>query len=167
MVEYVCGNIFDSRAQTLVNTVNCKGVMGKGLALEFKKRYPDMYDDYVKRCRAGEVNIGKPYLYRAKDRWILNFPTKDHWRRRSTLAYIEQGLRYFVAHYQEMGILSVAFPRLGTENGGLDWEQVQPIMERYLGNLEIDVEVYEYKPERRPKTSTAGEKAEQYRLPGF
>ena len=75
------GDLFESGAQTLVNTVNCVGVMGKGIALEFKKRFPDMFEDYVARCKQSEVSLGQPYLYKSLALpWILNFPTKDHWR---------------------------------------------------------------------------------------
>lgn len=79
------GDLFGSEAQTLVNAVNCVGVMGKGIALEFKRRFPSMYDDYAQRCRRGEVRPGRPHLHRGSDRWILNFPTKDDWRRPSRL----------------------------------------------------------------------------------
>jgi O-acetyl-ADP-ribose deacetylase (regulator of RNase III) len=81
MVVTMVGDLFRSEAQTWVNTVNTVGIMGKGVALEFKKRFPDMYDDYVERCRRGEVRLGKPYLFkRSTTPWVLNFPTKDHWR---------------------------------------------------------------------------------------
>jgi O-acetyl-ADP-ribose deacetylase (regulator of RNase III) len=108
------GDIFKSRAQTLVNTVNCVGVMGKGIALGFRKRFPQMHDDYVQRCDRGEVRLGQPYLYKqAEGPWILNFPTKDHWRSVSRLADIETGLRYLEGHYREWGIESLAVPPLG------------------------------------------------------
>ena len=118
--------------------------MGKGLALQFRLRYPDMFADYVARCRAGRVRVGQPYLYRdgPEQPWILNFPTKDDWRQRSRLEYLRKGLEYFSAHYREMGIVSIAFPQLGCQNGGLDWRQVRPLMERYLKPLDIDVVIY-------------------------
>jgi competence ComEA-like helix-hairpin-helix protein len=143
VVRYVKGDIFTSNAQTLVNTVNCRGVMGKGLALQFKLRYPAMFRDYVASCRAGKVRIGKLHLYRAGERLILNFPTKDDWRQPSKLEYIEKGLKYFVDTYRKLGIKSVAFPQLGCQNGGLDWEKdVRPLMRKYLDPLDIDVEIY-------------------------
>ena len=142
MVRQVVGDIFDSNAQTLVNTVNCRGVMGKGLALQFKLRFPEMFADYSTRCKAHQVRVGEPYLYRNGDTWILNFPTKDDWRRPSRLDYVERGLRYFAEHYREWGIQSIAFPQLGCQNGGLNWEHVGPLMHRYLDRLNIDVEIY-------------------------
>lgn len=99
-IRTLVGNIFDSKAQTLVNTVNTVGVMGKGIALEFKRRFPDMYEDYLRACEKGEVRLGKPYLYkRATVPWILNFPTKGHWRSVSRLSDIVRGLDYLRTHY--------------------------------------------------------------------
>src|SRR4051794_5070539 len=112
-VKFVQGNLLNSRAQTLVNTVNCVGIMGKGIALAFKRRYPAMFTDYVKRCDAGVVKLGEPYLYRADDHLIVNFPTKDHWRSVSRLDDIETGLRYLKEHLHEWGITSLAVPPLG------------------------------------------------------
>ena len=173
MVEDVLvGDPFDSQAQTLVNTVNCVGVMGKGIALEFKKRFPEMYKDYVARCKKGQVQLGQPYLWpetprlqspgqlslpglepsgtdRASNgsisvdqRWILNFPTKDHWRSKSRLIDIKAGLAYLEQHYQEQGITSLAVPALGCGNGGLPWRSVGPILYRHLNRLDIPVELY-------------------------
>src|SRR6267142_4162345 len=100
MVHIRVGNLFMSKAQTLVNTVNCVGVMGKGVALEFKKRFPDMFNDYAERCAAHRVRLGEPYLFRPQlPQWILNFPTKDHWRSVSRLSDIEQGLEFLEARY--------------------------------------------------------------------
>lgn len=143
MTTVKIGNLFESSAQTLVNTVNCVGVMGKGIALEFKKRYPAMFQDYVKRCDAGLVQLGQPYHF--SDLFgtsIINFPTKKHWRSASRLQDIERGLDYFVAHYQEWGIQSVAFPPLGCGNGGLEWADVGPLMVSRLHQLPIPVEIY-------------------------
>lgn len=140
------GNLFDfaTVVQTLVNTVNTRGVMGKGLALEFRQRYPTMYEDYRQRCRGGQVRVGEPYLYTAQHPWVLNFPTKDDWRHPSRLEWIEEGLRYFVAHYAQWGITSIAFPQLGAQLGGLRWEDVKPLMQRYLDPLPIRVLIVEY-----------------------
>src|SRR5438067_13930817 len=94
-VKVVIGDLFESDAQTLVNTVNTVGVMGKGIALGFKQRYPEMYEDYVSRCNAGEVALGRPYLYRRPEPpWVINFPTKDHWRSVARLDAIIEGLDY-------------------------------------------------------------------------
>ncbi|MGH3430647.1 MAG: type II toxin-antitoxin system antitoxin DNA ADP-ribosyl glycohydrolase DarG [Mycobacteriales bacterium] len=137
------GDIFKSDAQTLVNTVNCVGVMGKGIALGFRKRFLDMHDDYVRRCERGEVKLGQPYLYkRPKHPWILNFPTKDHWRSMSRLADIEAGLEYLKAHYLEWGIESLAVPPLGSGLGGLEWQVVGPTLYSHLERLDIPVELY-------------------------
>jgi len=143
MVETKVGDLFESEAQTLVNTVNSVGVMGKGIALEFKKRFPAMYEDYLRRCEAGEVKLGRPYLYkRPTSPWILNFPTKDHWRSVARLADIVAGLRYLVRHYREWGIESLAVPPLGCGFGGLEWRVVGPTLYRHLKLLEIPVELY-------------------------
>jgi O-acetyl-ADP-ribose deacetylase (regulator of RNase III)/uncharacterized protein YwgA len=137
------GDIFKSNAQTLVNTVNCVGVMGKGIALGFRKRFLDMHDDYARRCERGEVRLGEPYLYkRSQPPWILNFPTKDHWRSMSRLSDIEAGLEYLEAHYEEWGIVSLAVPPLGSGHGGLEWQVVGPTLYRHLERLDIPVELY-------------------------
>ena len=142
-MKILIGNMFESNAKTLVNTVNCVGVMGKGVALEFKKRYPDMYKDYTVRCKAHHVRPGEPYLYRSfSENSVLNFPTKDHWRSSSKLSYITDGLSWFVDNYDRLGITSIAFPPLGCGNGGLTWEIVGPIMYHYLNPLPIDIEIY-------------------------
>lgn len=137
------GDIFKSDAQTLVNTVNCVGVMGKGIALGFRKRFPEMHDDYVRRCEQGKVKLGRPYLYRRPEgAWVLNFPTKDHWRSMSRLADIEAGLEYLVDHYEAWGIESLAVPPLGSGHGGLEWQVVGPTLYRHLTRLNIPVELY-------------------------
>ena len=143
MIRPCVGNIFASQMQTLVNTVNCVGVMGKGLALEFKKRFPDVYKDYVVRCREKQVHLGEPYLYRRLlPPWILNFPTKDHWRSVSRLSDIIDGLEYLERHYREWGITSLAVPTLGCNNGQLEWRVVGPTLYRYLCRFDIPVELY-------------------------
>ena len=127
------GNMFESDVKTLVNTVNCVGVMGKGIAAEFKKKYPKMFDEYTAMCECGIVKPGLPYYYTdLTGASILNFPTKDHWRSPSRLSYIISGLKWFRENYQSLGITSIAFPPLGCGNGGLDWEMVGPIMYEYL-----------------------------------
>jgi O-acetyl-ADP-ribose deacetylase (regulator of RNase III) len=143
MLKVLTGNLFESKAGSLVNTVNCIGIMGKGVALEFKKRYPAMFEDYARRCGLGQVRLGEPYPYRdASGILIVNFPTKDHWRSPSRLADIEHGLDYFVQHHAEWDIRSVAFPALGCGNGGLDWQRVRPLMVAKLGRLKVDIEIY-------------------------
>ena len=136
------GDIFESQAETIVNAVNCVGVMGKGIALEFKKRYPQMFAEYARLCKNGAVKVGIPYLYRDPSGiLILNF-TKEHWRSPSKLSYITDGLDWFAANDQELGIHSIAFPALGCGNGGLTWETVAPIMYQKLHTLPIAIEIY-------------------------
>jgi O-acetyl-ADP-ribose deacetylase (regulator of RNase III) len=143
MLTAASGDLFTSRAQTLVNTVNCIGVMGKGIALEFKKRYPAMFEDYVARCRLKQVRLGEPYLFRdLGGTMILNFPTKDHWRSPSRLKDIDDGLEYFVKHAADWGVTSVAFPPLGCGNGGLAWADVEPLIHRRLCGLSMAIEIY-------------------------
>jgi len=140
MLDYTQTTVFNTNAQTLVNTVNCVGVMGAGLALEFKLRYPEMEKDYIYRCKKKEVKLGKPYLYREYETpWILNFPTKDHWRNPSKIESIQEGLEYFANNYKRGGITSIAFPKLGCSHGGLSWKEVSPLMEKYLSDLDLEV----------------------------
>jgi O-acetyl-ADP-ribose deacetylase (regulator of RNase III)/uncharacterized protein YwgA len=143
MFKALIGDLFQGKMQTLVNTVNCVGIMGKGIAQKFKERYPAMFEDYLKRCDKKEVRLGEPYpYYGAPGTIVVNFPTKNHWRSPSRLSDIEQGLDYFVARYKAWGITSIAFPPLGCGNGGLEWEEVGPLMFRKLNNLDIGIEVY-------------------------
>lgn len=143
MFKALIGDLFASQAQTLINTVNCVGVMGKGVAQEFKKRYPAMFKDYVSRCEDERVRIGEPYLYRdTTGVSILNFPTKRHWRSPSLMADIESGLDYLANHIETLGITSIAMPPLGCGNGGLSWSEVGPLIYRKLGHLPIDIELY-------------------------
>lgn len=161
MIEYIEGDIFDSPAQVIVNTVNTVGVMGKGLALAFKKRYPDMFESYKKVCEKNQLSIGKLMLYQEADHWILLFPTKENWRNPSKLEYIEKGLMKFVTTYAERHINSIAFPKLGCGNGELDWNLVRPLMEKYLKFLPIDVYIYigvnsDNLPEHKEQQKTLG-----------
>ncbi len=144
MIYYLCGDIFQSKAQVLVNSVNCCGVMGAGIALEFKKRFPQMYKAYRKACRQGNLDIGRPFLWKSETVWILNFPTKLHFVQPARLPYIEQGLCWIVENYKREGITSMAMPRLGTYLGGLKWEDVRALIEHHLGGLsDLEVTVYE------------------------
>lgn len=142
-IKALIGDMFATDMQTIVNTVNCVGIMGKGIAQIFKKQYPDMFEDYADRCARGEVRLGEPYHY--KDLTgvsIVNFPTKGHWRAATRLEDVEAGLDYFVKHFPAWGITSVAFPPLGCGNGGLEWATVGPIMYSKLKGLGIPVELY-------------------------
>src|SRR6056297_2344119 len=112
MINYYEGTVFNTSAKTIVNTVNCVGVMGAGIALEFKLRFPEMYKDYKEKCNKNLVCIGRPYIYSHNDNlWILNFPTKKHWKNKSNLVWIESGLKYFKNNYDNVEMESVAFPK--------------------------------------------------------
>ena len=150
-VNTLKGNLFTTECQTLVNTVNCQGVMGAGIALEFKLRMPEMFDQYVEKCRRREINIGESWLYKpppgsGDGRWVLNFPTKRHWRYPSKFEYLEVGLADFLNSYKNEGIESIAFPVLGASNGGLDEEESLSVMRSYLERCDIPVEIYQYDP---------------------
>ena len=142
-MKILVGDILKSKAQTLINTVNCVGIMGKGIALEFKKRFPEMFEDYVEKCERKEVKPGLPYLYRSLfPPQILNFPTKDHWKSVSRISDIELGLQHLLQHYKEWGITSLAVPPLGCGNGQLEWRAVGPLIYRYVKQMDIPVEMY-------------------------
>lgn len=147
-ITYITGNIFNSKCQTIVNTVNCVGVMGKGIALVHRLRYPKMYEEYKDYCKRKLIKIGVLWLYTREENapWILNFPTKLHWQYPSKIEWIERGLQKFVKTYQEKGILSIAFPLLGTHNGGLDINEVKKLMADYLDKLDIYIEIFDYEP---------------------
>lgn len=145
-ITFKTGNLLDSSCHALVNTVNCVGVMGKGVALAFKNKYPTMFLEYKKDCTLGQVKTGELLLYTVstdRDCVVVNFPTKDHWRNDSNIEYIHKGLKYFIDNYQKWGIRSIAFPKLGCNNGGLSWLKVKPIMVEYLSQVIIPVEIYE------------------------
>lgn len=150
MITYKQGDIFESDAQVLVNPVNTVGVMGKGLALEFKKRYPEMFRSYKELCSNKQLVVGNPHLWvGTSGSYIILFPTKKHWRQPSKELYIKGGLRV-IAQAIRTGTLcmfhpinSIAFPALGCGLGGLNFEtQVKPLMETYLSDLPINIEVY-------------------------
>ena len=143
MFKVLIGDLFESRAQTLVNAVNCVGVMGKGIAEQFKRRFPAMFEDYKRRCKRKEVRLGEPYLYRdSSGAQIVNFPTKGHWRSPSRLADVGLGLDYLAKHAAEWNVTSLALPALGCGNGQLEWCDVGPLIYRKLNKLPIDIELY-------------------------
>lgn len=146
-LQILKGNIFTSKCQTLVNTINCVGVMGAGIALEFRLRYPEMFDRYVELCDQKALDIGKLWIYKSTSKWILNFPTKKSWKSPSKLEYLEQGLQKFIGTYQEKRISSIAFPLLGARHGGIPQEISLEIMQRYLKNCSIPIEIYQYDPD--------------------
>jgi O-acetyl-ADP-ribose deacetylase (regulator of RNase III) len=144
MLIYRRTSIFESPAQTLVNTVNCVGVMGKGLAHAFREREPEMFKAYKQICKQKALMPGKLWLWRGRRSWVLNFPTKMHWRNPSNLAWIEEGLEKFISSYAEQGINEISFPRLGCGNGNLEWEEVRPVMEFYLSKVDIPVYIHDF-----------------------
>lgn len=140
-LQYVSGDIFTSSAQVLVNPVNCEGVMGKGLALEFKRRWPSMFVAYQEACRTGACTMGRPWVCWSTLPIIVCFPTKVSWWSPSELSSIDAGLSRLVRYIPRF-IYSLAFPKLGTGNGGLLWEEVQPVMDQYLSGLRQEVFIY-------------------------
>lgn len=142
MLYFVSGDIFRSPAQTIVNPVDLEGTMSGGLALEFKNRYPKMFEEYRHVCKSTNFKEGSLYISKGEDHRIMCFPVKRKWRNKPTLEYIEAGLKTFRSGYEKQGITSAAFPRLGCGPGGLCWEQVEPLMEKYLEDLPIDIYVY-------------------------
>ena len=117
MISYIKGNLFTSNAKILVNTVNTVGVMGKGIAADFKRIYPKMFEEYSFRCESKKLDIGNLFLYKTPNKWILNFPTKRHWKSPSKLEYIEEGLKKLVAQANELQLNDIAMPKLGCGNG--------------------------------------------------
>jgi O-acetyl-ADP-ribose deacetylase (regulator of RNase III) len=137
-----------SNIDAIVNTVNCVGVMGKGIALQFKQKWPDNFKAYASACKRGEVQVGRMFVYDSgglvKPNFIINFPTKQHWRGASQLAWIESGLQDLVQQVRERGISSIALPPLGCGNGGLDWDIVKPLIEQaFKGLPQVQVHVFE------------------------
>ncbi len=147
MIHYLTGNIFDSHAMALVNTVNLLGVMGKGIAFQFKEKYPNNYKVYKNACKDKTISIGKSLVTKEKttygEKFIINFPTKTDWRKPSEYIYIEQGLENLVDIINQYGIKSIAIPPLGSGNGGLNWPKVKSIIETKLSCLDIDIYIYE------------------------
>ncbi|WP_394151529.1 macro domain-containing protein [Vibrio maritimus] len=147
MLTHVTGNIFDSKRQTIVNAVNCVGVMGAGIALEYRFRYPEMYEKYQQFCEVQSLDIGKLWIYKADaNRWVLNFPTKKDWKHPTKEEYLHQGLTKFVDEYKSKNVESVAFPLLGADRGGLGQDKSVRILEQYLSDLDIPVDIYHYDP---------------------
>jgi O-acetyl-ADP-ribose deacetylase (regulator of RNase III) len=147
MIRYITGNLLDAPSDALVNTVNTVGVMGKGIALQFKEAFPYNMKVYLDACKKETFHIGdllvvKDHNALLGEKWIVNFPTKKHWRHPSKYEYIEAGLNALPETLIKYNIKSIALPPLGCGNGGLDWEKVRPMMEEKLGDLNIDILVY-------------------------
>ena len=143
---YTHGNLLESDADALVNTVNTVGIMGKGIALQFKNAFPTNYTTYVNACKRLEVTLGRMFVHdrghHAQPRWIVNFPTKGHWRSRSRIHHIEAGLTDLRQVISEVGIPSIAIPALGCGHGGLEWTDVRPLIKEKLDDLQTKVLLY-------------------------
>src|SRR5690554_4544511 len=148
MINYKTGNLLESEAEALVNTVNTVGVMGKGIALQFKNRFPNNFKIYAKACKDQSLTVGKLLVTEESSllsgkKLIVNFPTKTNWRLPSEYQYIEDGLRELARFIVERGIKSIAIPPLGAGNGGLEWIKVKTLIEKHLNDLDCDIQVYE------------------------
>ena len=154
MIEFKKGNIFTTECDVIVNTVNCSGGMGAGIAYEFRLRYPDMFYKYKELCDKKLLMIGRLWIYslseddifKEKYRRVLNFPTKNFWKLPSKEEYLEKGLLKFVETYKEKNITSIAFPLLGASKGGLSEEVSIKLMEKYLSELDIKIEIWHFDP---------------------
>jgi O-acetyl-ADP-ribose deacetylase (regulator of RNase III) len=150
MIEKTSGNILAADADALVNTVNCVGVMGKGIALQFKKAFPENYNAYAAACKRSEVKPGRMFIFETGQvlppRYIINFPTKRHWREKSRYEDIAAGLKTLVQEVRDRGILSIAIPPLGSGLGGLEWGRVRAMIEATFEELpDVSVKLYEPK----------------------
>jgi O-acetyl-ADP-ribose deacetylase (regulator of RNase III) len=154
MIKYITGDLLSANTQALVNTVNTVGVMGKGIALQFKENFPCNYNEYIKACKNKELEIGKLLVVREKNTEkeyiIINFPTKKDWKYRSKIEYIDKGLQELVKVIRQYEIKSIAIPPLGCGNGGLDWKDVKPLIEKYLSPLG-DIDIHIFKPDKAVK----------------
>lgn len=164
MIRLTEGNLLTSKAEALVNTVNTEGVMGKGIALQFKRAFPEVFDAYASACKAGRVELGKMHVVDlgglvGGPRWVINFPTKKHWRARSRIADIEAGLADLVHVVQRLGIKSIAIPPLGCGHGGLKWEDVKPRIEAAF--VDVPVDVLLYPPTRTPTAAEMPNRTEK------
>jgi O-acetyl-ADP-ribose deacetylase (regulator of RNase III) len=153
MITFTEGNLLDAKTEALVNTVNTVGVMGKGIALMFKEAFPENLRAYVAACKSKEIKIGHVFVTERKDwvsgpRWIINFPTKQHWRNPSKIEWIEAGLHDLKDFIVRNNVRSIALPPLGSGNGGLNWQNVRPLIESVLGSLN-SVEIVVYEPTMR------------------
>jgi O-acetyl-ADP-ribose deacetylase (regulator of RNase III) len=154
-MKFIKGNLLNAETEAIVNTVNTVGTMGKGIALQFKERFPQNFKAYKDACKKGIVKTGKMFVFTEIDlqgqKIIVNFPTKEEWYRKSEYKWIEEGLKDLVSIINEFKIKSISIPPLGCGNGGLKWDRVKDLMNNYLGTLS-DVEVFIYEPNAQIKT---------------
>lgn len=148
MFKFTTGDILEANTECLVNTVNCEGYMGKGIAYQFKLKFPENDCEYIKVCRSGSLRIGTIHHFREKGKLIINFPTKDKWREKSKIDYIHQGLSELVNLIPLLNIKSIAIPPLGCGNGGLKWTEVKPIIIEYLAPFSEIIEILIYEPSK-------------------
>ena len=148
MITYTTGNLLESDTEALVNTVNCEGYMGKGIAYQFKLKYPENNADYIKVCKNGSLKVGNLHYYREKNKLIINFPTKDKWRANSKIEYIVEGLDSLIALIEKLNIKSISIPPLGSGNGGLVWSEVKNLIEQKLSKLDNNVQVFIFEPSK-------------------
>jgi O-acetyl-ADP-ribose deacetylase (regulator of RNase III) len=169
VVEFVTGNLLEADVDALVNTVNTKGVMGKGVALQFKRAFPANYKAYRAACAAGEIRLGRMFVFETgrleRPRFIINFPTKEHWRSRSRLADIEAGLEDLRRVLAELELESVALPPLGCGLGGLRWSDVQPRIERAL--RDVPVKALSFEPHGAPAPERMADRRKRPRMSAF
>jgi len=151
MIKFISGNMFDIPVDIRINTVNCVGVMGIGVALAFKRRFPEMFKSYRILCKNKIVQPGEPYCYLYKKLTIINFPTKDHWRNPSEYEYIESGLEWLAKYLKDRGAVKVTLPALGCGHGGLDWNKVKSLIRKHLSRLEAIIYVFEPSSSRNMK----------------
>lgn len=164
MIIYTTGDLLKSSADALVNTVNCEGYMGKGIAYQFKMQFPNNNKDYVKACKTGELQIGKLHYFEEDGKIIINFPTKNKWRAKSKMEYVEKGLDELVKLIERKNIQSIAIPPLGSGNGGLIWNEVKSVIEKKLSAVDENVQILIYEPSQNyvsqpkaePKLSLSG-----------
>src|SRR5712692_3793228 len=161
MIKLTNGDILLAEADALVNSVNCVGIMGRGVALQFRKAFPENFRVYRAACEQKEVRPGKMLVYKTgvlQPRFIINFPTKRHWKGKSRIEDIESGLVALRAEIVRLGIRSIAVPPLGCGNGGLDWNDVRPLIEGALAGL--DVEIMLFAPEGAPAPAAMATRSE-------
>ena len=148
MITTAHGNLLEAEVDAVVNAVNTVGIMGKGIALMFKEHFPRNFEAYARACEADEVRVGKMFVTENKElfgpRWIINFPTKTHWRVKTQIEWVKEGLKDLVRVIRAKNIRSIAIPPLGCGNGGLNWQDVRPLIEAALGELDgVVAVVYE------------------------
>ena len=146
MIRFTTGNLFDCGADCLINTVNCEGYMGKGVAYQFKLKFPENNKSYIKACRSGELTVGKLHHYTENGITIINFPTKDKWRKPSKIEYIENGMNSLVQLIPHLNVHKIAIPPLGCGNGGLNWNDVKKIITNKLLPIENNYEFIIFEP---------------------